>query len=170
MPLNDLSIRAYAEADRDACRALWAELTEHHRHIYDDASIGGPDPGGYFDTYLATPTRAATWVAIHQSDVVGLTGLFDLGDHGEVEPVVVAERVRGSGIGRLLIEHVLDEGRQRGFPYMTIQPVARNVSAIAAFHAVGFRAVGHIQLTIDLDRPGMRWRSGLTIHGLAMGW
>jgi GNAT superfamily N-acetyltransferase len=168
--LNDLSIRAYADADRDACRALWAELTEHHRRIYDDDTIGGDDPGAHFDTYLATPARAASWVAVHDGDVVGLTGLLDLGDHGEVEPVVVAERLRGSGIGRLLIEHVIDEGRQRGFPYMTIQPVARNTSAIAAFHAVGFHAVGHIQLTMDVDRPNMRWKPGLNIHGREMGW
>ena len=170
MSLNDLSIRVYADRDRDACRALWAELTEHHRRIYDDATIGGREPGGYFDTYLATPGRVASWVAVHQGVVVGLTGLFDLEGHGEVEPVVVTERLRGSGIGRLLIEHALDDARHRGLPYVTIQPVARNTSAIAAFHAVGFRALGHVQLTIDLDRPAMRWRSGLNIHGLEMGW
>lgn len=170
MTLNDLSIRAYADVDRAACRALWDELTEQHRRIYHDQTIGGDDPGGHFDTYLATPARAATWVAVHEGVVVGLTGLLDLDDHGEVEPVVVTQRLRGSGIGRLLIEHVIDDGRRRGFSYMTIQPVARNTAAIAAFHAVGFHAVGHIQLTLDLDRPDMHWKSGLRIHGLEMGW
>ena len=31
--------------DYSECRRLWAELTEHHRRIYGDPSIGGADPG-----------------------------------------------------------------------------------------------------------------------------
>jgi len=30
------------------------ELTDHHRWIYHDRSIGGDDPGTGFDDYLAT--------------------------------------------------------------------------------------------------------------------
>ena len=34
------------------------ELTDHHRQIYDDPSIGADDPGTGFDDYLATPITA----------------------------------------------------------------------------------------------------------------
>jgi len=47
------AIRAYALADLDACRRLWQVLTERHRLIYEDPTIGGDDAGLYFDTHLA---------------------------------------------------------------------------------------------------------------------
>src|SRR5437762_13013552 len=104
-----VAVREYRDADLLACRGLWAELTEHDRRSYDDPTIGGNDPGAYFDTYLATPERVMSWVAVAGDadgrgggEVVGLTGLFDRGEEGEVEPVVVTERLRGGGVGRAL--------------------------------------------------------------------
>jgi len=94
---DPVSIRGYRPDDLGACRALWAELTEHHRRIYGDPTIGGDNPGAYFDTYLATPERVDSWVAVIDGAVVGLTGLFDHGDSGEIEPVVVTEARRGRG-------------------------------------------------------------------------
>jgi hypothetical protein len=82
-----LVVRDYAAADYRACRSLWAELTEYHRSIYGDPSIGGDDPGAGFDGYLATSHRLGSWVAESHGRVVGLTGLFDRGMSGEVEPV-----------------------------------------------------------------------------------
>ena len=75
----DVGVRGYASADYSACRMLWVELTEHHRRIYEDPSIGGDDPGSAFDDYLAVPERVASWVADLDGWVVGLTGLFDRG-------------------------------------------------------------------------------------------
>lgn len=161
------SIRGYEPDDREACRILWAELTEHHRRIYGDPTIGGDDPGGYFDTYLAISERVATWVAVVEGAVVGLTGLFDRGDSGEIEPVVVTEARRGEGIGRALVDHVIDEGRARGYTYLAIRPVARNRSAIAAFYDAGFRTLGgHIDLTIDLAPRSHGWLQGGRLHDL----
>ena len=81
-------VRDYAEGDYRAGRALWAELTEYHRSIYGDPSIGGDDPGAGFDGYLATSQRAGSWVAESRGKVVGLTGLLGPGFK------------RGSGAGR----------------------------------------------------------------------
>jgi len=71
-------VRDYAEGDYDACRSLWAELTEYHRSIYGDRSIGGDDPGAGFDDYLATSQRMGSWVAESHGRVIGLTGLHGL--------------------------------------------------------------------------------------------
>jgi hypothetical protein len=38
-------IREYTPADVDACRDLWRALTQRHRDIHGDPSIGGADPG-----------------------------------------------------------------------------------------------------------------------------
>src|ERR1700758_2395485 len=147
----DVIIRDYADGDYAACRALWTELTEYHRRIYTDPSVGGDDPGSGFDDYLAMPERAGLWVADRHGDAAGMTGLLDRGTNGEVEPVVVTESARAQGIGRLLIDRAVQEARARGYEYLAIRPVARNVAAIRRLHAAGVRELGgHVDLTVDL--------------------
>jgi GNAT superfamily N-acetyltransferase len=163
----ELIVRDYAEGDYRACRALWAELTEYHRRIYGDPSIGGDDPGAGFDGYLATSQRVRSWVAESRGRVVGLTGLLDHGTSAEVEPVVVTEAVRDQGIGRRLISRVAEEALARGYEYLAIRPVARNIAAIQRFHAAGFRTLGgHIDLTMDLAARRHQWLPGASLHGL----
>ena len=164
---SEVIVRDYAVGDYGACRSLWAELTEYHRGIYGDPSIGGDDPGAGFDDYLATSQWTGSWVAVSHSGVVGLTGLLDWGTSAEVEPVVVAEAARDQGIGRMLIRRVVEEARARGYEYLAIRPVARNVAAIRRFHAAGFRALGgHIDLTMDLTARRHDWLPGASLHGL----
>jgi GNAT superfamily N-acetyltransferase len=164
---SDILVREYEARDYPAGRRLWVELTEHHRRIYEDPSIGGDDPGAAFDAYLAMPERVGSWVAEAAGAVVGLTGLLDHGTSGEVEPVVVAESLRSRGVGRLLIDRVVTEAVSRGYEYLAIRPVARNLSAIRRFHQAGFRTLGgHIDLTMDLAERRHRWLEGVDLHGL----
>jgi len=58
--------------DKEQCRALWKELTERHREIYDDPSIGGEHPEDYFDKHLGKVGADNLWVAVRGSRVVGL--------------------------------------------------------------------------------------------------
>ncbi len=163
----EVIVRDYGNGDYGACRSLWAELTEYHRSIYGDSSIGGDDPGSGFDDYLAESRRIGCWVAESHGRVIGLTGLLDRGTSGEVEPVVVAAAARDRGIGRMLIDRVVDEARARGFEYLAIRPVARNVAAIHRFYAAGFRTLGgHIDLTMDLAPRRHEWLAGASLHGL----
>ena len=164
---SEVLVRSYAAGDYDAGRSLWAELTEYHRSIYGDPSIGGDDPGAGFDDYLAEPHWVGSWVAESGGLVIGLTGLFDRGMSGEVEPVVVAEAARNRGVARLLIARVVEESRSRGYDYLAIRPVARNVAAIRRFRAAGFTALGgHVDLTMDLAPRRHQWLRGERLHGL----
>lgn len=163
----EVVVRDYADDDYRACRSLWVELTEHHRRLYGDPSIGGDDPGVGFDGYLAMPERVRSWVAEFNDTVVGLTGLLDHGTSGEVEPVVVTGTARAQGIGRRLINRVVEEALARGYEYLAIRPVGRNVPAVQRFHAAGFRTLGgHIDLTMDLADRRHQWLQGASLHGL----
>jgi GNAT superfamily N-acetyltransferase len=163
-------VRAYEDFDHDACRALWVELTERHRFIYDDPTIGGADPGAAFDGYLANPGRTCTWVATVDEAVIGFTGLFVEGDQAEIEPIVVTERLRSQGTGRALLQTAIAEAKRRGVEFLSIKPVARNIEAIKLFAATGFDKLGHLDLTMYLgDRP-RTWRDGIDVHGRRFGY
>lgn len=162
-----VEVRAYSDADYAAGRALWVELTEHHRRLYEDPSIGGVDPGSALDAYLADPARVGSWVAVLSQRVVGLTGLFERGRGAEIEPVVVLEGHRGEGIGRHPVLRAIEKAAALGFEFVAVRPVARNDSAIRSFYGAGFRTLGgHLDLTIDLTERRHVWRDGAVLHGL----
>lgn len=161
-----MEIRPYRKEDHEACRELWRELTQHHRDIYDDQSIGGADPGSGFDGFLAHPRFAGAWVAEDAGRLIGLTGLLGDGAEAEIEPVVVSAAHRAQGIGRRLIERMLAEARTRGARSVSIRPVARNALAIRRFHEAGFRILGHIEMFQKLDPPAdPEWKAGVDLHG-----
>jgi GNAT superfamily N-acetyltransferase len=160
-----VDVREYQSDDLDGCRNLYAQLVEHHREIYNDPTIGGDDPGGGFDAYLALPERVVTWVATDGNTIVGLTGLLWEGEESTIEPVVVDRRYRRTGVGRRLINTAIEESHRRGATDVNIKPVARNASAIQAFHELGFRTLGHVQLFMSIDRDDSYWRAGPELHG-----
>jgi GNAT superfamily N-acetyltransferase len=159
-------IRSFKSSDHDACRGLWAELTLWHRRIYDDPTIGGSDPGAYFDSYLNKHGSKHVWVAEAEGKVVGMAGLSP-GDEGpELEPLIVSEKYRGRGIGRLLSEKVIQTARKQGARMLNVRPVARNDPSIRFFHSRGFDALGHIEMFIDLiPAASQRWKGRKRIAG-----
>ena len=97
-------IRKYQPADRKQCRSLWKELTEWHREIYRDPTIGGENPEDYFDKHLVKVEHEHIWVAVYDSKVVGLVGLIVEEEEAEIEPLIVSEAYRHKGIGEKLVE------------------------------------------------------------------
>jgi N-acetylglutamate synthase-like GNAT family acetyltransferase len=158
----DIHIRQYAPSDLEQCRNLWEELTLHHRQIYDDPSIGGDNPGLYFDEYCNRTGKKNIWVAEHECAVIGLSGLIMEDVEAEMEPVVVTENYRHRGVGKALVNHIIEEAKKRNIRYLNVKPVARNVDALSFFHEQGFRTVGHIQLFIDF-KDSDTWKSGIDL-------
>lgn len=159
-------IRPYHEDDICACRSLWADLVQQHRDIYDDQSIGGPDPGEHFDEYLHNPALVQVWVGDDRGKVVGLAGLLVQDGEGEIEPVVVARGYRRQGVGQMLVEQAVAEARTRDLRYLNVRPVARNLDAIRFFIEHGFATAGRVELFMDLrGYPARKWKTGLNLHG-----
>jgi len=164
--MSDVTIRPYYTSDLDRCRTLWIELTQRHREIYHDPTIGGDNPGLYFDKHLARVGPECLWVAEHEGEVVGLAGLIVDGREAEVEPLVVAAIHRDKGIGRALLNHVVEEARKLGVRYLSVKPVARNVEAISLYYDFGFQILGEIEMFMDLGAPSPgTWKSGPELFG-----
>lgn len=156
-------IRKYQTGDREQCRGLWKELTEWHREIYQNPTIGGMHPEDYFDKHLAEVGPDRLWVAVHNSQVVGLVGLIVEGKEAEMEPLIVSKVYRGKGIGKKLIDRVVSEARNKGIRVLNVKPVARNIKAIKFLYKQGFKNLGHIELFLDFSEYA--WKPGPKIHG-----
>jgi hypothetical protein len=50
---------------------------------------------------------------------------------------------------------------------VNIKPITRNASAIQAFHHLGFRTLGHVQLFMSLDGEDSYWQAAPSVHGRA---
>src|SRR5690242_3147328 len=159
-------IREYRDQDLESSKKLWNELTQRHRDIYFDPSIGGEDPGSAFEDFLQKTNLAGLWVVEQDGLVLGMAGLLMNGTDAEIEPIVIHSQFRSKGIGTLLIERLKSEARERGVVYLSIRPVARNVEAIRCFHRAGFALLGHIDMFLDLTTGGNpeEWKEGVTIH------
>jgi GNAT superfamily N-acetyltransferase len=66
---------------------------------------------------------------------------------------------RGSGIGRALVEHSLDEARRLGFDAMQFNLVFVSNPARALYEDLGFRQVGEIPAAVDGEAAAIYWRS-----------
>ena len=160
-------IRKYKKTDLVACQGLWSELAQRHREIYGDPSIGGKEPGLFFDVYIENTNLRGPWVAEVVGKVVGLGGLIVNGEEAEVEPLVITLQHRSQGIGRTLLHHIMQEARNAGVRFLSVRPVGRNVEAISFFVDAGFDIVGHIDLFQDLSGSVEReWKQGIEIHGI----
>ena len=159
-----MTVRDYQDTDLEACRALWVELTQWHRDIYEAQEIGGDDPGAAFDRHLEAVGEGNLWVAEHEGRIVGLVGMAVDGTEAELEPIVVSTSDRGRGVGRALAAVVIAEARRRELRTLSARPVGRNTDALRFFHAQGFDVLGHVELMLDLaDRE--LWRHAETIAG-----
>lgn len=117
-------IRKYQPRDLEQCRALWKELTDWHREIYQDPTIGGVHPEEDFNKHLANIGPDLIWVAVHNSQVIGFTGLIIKGNEAEIEPVIVSKAYRRKGIGKQLVETVINQARNKGIRFLNVKPVA----------------------------------------------
>jgi putative acetyltransferase len=160
-----MEIRNYTESDLETCRELWVQLTERHREIYEDPSIGGDDVGLQFDRHLALVGADRVWLAEVDGKVVGMVALMPENDDGdlEMEPLIVSPEARGAGIGRSLVQHVFAVARDLGRDVM-VRAVGRNDEAIRFYHEMGFDIVGYFEFFHDSrPRSEQHWRDGETV-------
>ncbi len=151
---SGILLRTYLPTDAPACKDLFEQLFEAHRHLYDDPSIGRRGPAHELRKLLRRSGARNTWVAIHNRRVIGLMGLLPHRTYGEVEPLVVDRSTRRRGVARELLVQALSEARRRRWTYLALRPVARNAVALRTFHTVGFTFLGQLELNLRLTERG----------------
>ena len=103
------------------------------------------------DTDLLEPERAydAVWIVLDGGRVAGSAAARELeGGVVELKRMYLAARLRGRGLGRALLERVVEWARLRGARRIVLDTGDRMAAAQHLYEAAGFR------------RTGERWEEG----------
>lgn len=90
-----------------------------------------------FWSELAQPTRSYR-VAMQEGTVVGYAGLFVLPPDADVQTIAVGTDAQGQGIGRRLLESLIDDAESRGVTHTLLEVRSDNESARALYQRLGF--------------------------------
>jgi GNAT superfamily N-acetyltransferase len=138
MSLPDITIRHFAPADQTTVRAIVnAGLGEHFGYVderynpdLDDITASYLDKGHVFV------------VAEHAGFIVG-TGALVVEDArtGRLVRMSVIPEHRGKGIGRALVQRLIDLARRRGLARLVVETNRDWADATGLYRACGFRQV-----------------------------
>ena len=85
------------------------------------------------------------WTVADGDELVGCVALKELDrDHGELKSMRTDAAARGRGLGRMLLEHVLDESVRRGYRRLSLETGSQEFfrPARTLYAAYGFRECG----------------------------
>lgn len=95
-----------------------------------------------FEEELAQNRLARYLVALDGETIVGYAGTWLVINEAHVTNVAVHSNRRREGIGRLLMEALMDMARDAGMESMTLEVRVSNESARALYHQLGFISAG----------------------------
>jgi N-acetylglutamate synthase-like GNAT family acetyltransferase len=79
-------------------------------------------------------------MVIHEGEAVGCAALLKMPDGGyEVAKMTVSETLRGTGMGRLLMERCIEAGAEDGVPRLYLETNSGLAPALALYRATGFK-------------------------------
>ncbi|HEX6929458.1 MAG TPA: bifunctional helix-turn-helix transcriptional regulator/GNAT family N-acetyltransferase [Gammaproteobacteria bacterium] len=134
---EELEILPFAAAYKAAFRDLNLEWVETHFFVedYDREQLENPerilDAGGEI------------WFARLGDEIVGTGALYCHGEGSyEIAKMAVSPRIRGRGIGRQLMNRLIQRFRERGGKRLRLETNSRLEAAITLYRSVGF--VDHV--------------------------
>ncbi len=140
MTYSDIGIRSFVEEDWPAVEAIYAEGIATGNATFETETPT-------FERWSAAHPTEHRFVATQGDEVVGWIALSPVSDRcayagvGE-HSVYVAERARGQGIGRRLIETLISQSEASGIWTIQSGIFPENVSSIQLHLRCGFRIVG----------------------------
>ena len=81
-------------------------------------------------------------VADKESDIVGYAGMWIVFDESHITNVAVDKNFRRNGIGRAIMEHMVDVAIDKGATAMTLEVRRSNTAAQSLYSQMGFMQYG----------------------------
>ena len=130
------------EVDDVSSPQVLALLAEHLRNMHELS------PQEYVFAFDAKKLRApgvTFWTAWKDEVLLGCVALKELSlTEGELKSMRTPERLRGKGVGRTLLNHVLQVARERGYQQLFLETGSHPafLPAQTLYRSVGFRECG----------------------------
>ncbi|HWJ10928.1 MAG TPA: GNAT family N-acetyltransferase [Nocardioides sp.] len=153
-------IREVAPTDGPALHELHASVSDDSLFLRFFGS-GRRAAHAYVDHVLSSPSTLAL-VASCGGRLVGLATAEPTSSQSYEVAFLVADDLRGHGVGTLLVEHLADLARRRGIRTFTAEVLADNHRMLEVFTGAGFGVVrtahgGECELRLDIaDGPSSR--------------
>lgn len=115
-----------------------ADLLAHH--LQELQSVMG-EHAQALDASGLSASDVTFWTAWQGGVLLGFGALKQLDDtHGEVKSMRAAPSARGTGVGRSILQHIIAEGRRRGYERLSLETgtAPLHVPAVALYRSVGF--------------------------------
>ncbi len=120
---------AFRDLNEEWIRALFA-LEPKDEAVLNDPKKYILDPGGYI------------FIAEQDGKALGCCALLNMGNSSyEVGKMAVSPETRGQGIGRKLLEHVIQQSRERGATRLYLETNKKLENAVHLYAALGFKAI-----------------------------
>ena len=161
-----VTIRPFTDTD-------WTQIWPFFADIVADGETYAFDPAWSSDesrgVWLGGPTSHVV-VAVDGERVLGTATMGPnrpaRGAHVGTASFMVSPDARGSGVGRLLGEYVIDWHRQEAFAAIQFNAVVEtNTAAVALWQSLGFDIIGTVPGAFDSARHG---RVGLHVMHLPL--
>lgn len=122
-------IRELAAADVEAVSKIESETFSMPWSAEDFLEMVEADYAYYF-------------VAEYEGEIAGCCGIRNIAGEGEITNVVVAAKHRRKGIGRMLMEYMLNKTKEVGIGDCTLEVRVSNLPAISLYESLGFKGEG----------------------------
>ena len=106
------------------------------------ASFSMPWSRGAFLYELEQNRVARCYVVREDGRLIGYICLWEVADEVHITNVAVHPDLRRRGVGRSLLNAVLDDARQRKLRLVVLEVRPSNVEALGLYESFGFRVVG----------------------------
>ena len=99
------------------------------------------------------------FMALKEGEPVGCAALLKMDDGGyEVAKMTVSEDLRGSGLGRLLMQRCIDAGAEMGATRLYLETNSSLAPALGLYRAMGFRDLApaetpYVRADVFMERP-----------------
>jgi len=156
---GEVTLRPFAPVDQPALRRLVLDgLGDHWGVIDETLNPDLDDVAGWYG-----PLGGYTVVACAGSDgeIVGGGTLYrDDARTARLVRMTVGKALRGQGLGRRLVAHLVEEARARGYAAVVCETTATWQDAIGLYLRCGFAEVdrrdGDIHFRLELEETGRR--------------
>ncbi|NLM52269.1 MAG: ribosomal protein S18-alanine N-acetyltransferase [Firmicutes bacterium] len=111
---------------------------------------------------------ASYYVALYNKEVVGYAGIWVVLEEAHITTLAVSPKWQGKGIGKALLQHLINEADSKGAVRMTLEVRVSNLKAQELYKKFGFVVCGRRPKYYRDEDALIMWLEKLPVRKLAL--